>query len=179
MAAKSRKVFVINLPFEQVMPAVEKALQRMGAKISNINRSEGDIKAKKGMSLTSWGNNITVSITRSLNGCYVDVLSECAMPTQVIDWGSNEGNIKNLAKELSDAFNIPIVSNLPGQVVKQAVVEHELLSSSLMCPQCHRVVPDETKFCPYDGTQIGRTCSKCKTNNMPSAQFCVNCGTQL
>ncbi|MBN1922798.1 MAG: zinc ribbon domain-containing protein [Anaerolineae bacterium] len=49
----------------------------------------------------------------------------------------------------------------------------------MMCPKCHQIVPDGTKFCPYDGTPIGRVCPKYKTNNMPSAQFCTNCGTQL
>ncbi|MBN1922797.1 MAG: hypothetical protein JW892_16225 [Anaerolineae bacterium] len=113
MAANSRKVLVINLPFEQVVPVVEQALLKIGAKISDSDPSSGSIKAKRGVSLKSWGDNITISIARSQSGCHVDVLSECALPTQVIDWGSNENNIQKLAQELSSILHLSIIPKSP------------------------------------------------------------------
>jgi hypothetical protein len=166
MAAKSKKFLTINLPFEQVMPAIEQALIRMGTNISTIDRTSGHIKAKKRMNLATWGDNITITVVRSPNGCSVDIISECALPTQIIDWGSNQGNIQTFEYWLNN-------------ILVQVTNGNKILSSGLICPICYQVVPDGAKNCPNDGTPIGCVCSNCKANNIPNANYCTSCGTQL
>ena len=53
------------------------------------------------------------------------------------------------------------------------------VENGLACPTCHAELPPGLKFCPNDGTPIGKECSKCKMVNMPSAQFCMNCGQSV
>ena len=48
--------------------------------------------------MSSWGENITVTLTGYSNGTHIRIYSECSMPTQLIDWGENEKNVKELFK---------------------------------------------------------------------------------
>lgn len=97
MAAKSEQSVLLNKPFQQVLLAARN--------IANINRaytysSESAyqngcrVNLSRGMSMTSWGEKITVTllpVNEYQTG--VTVYSECAMPTQIIDWGKNKENV--------------------------------------------------------------------------------------
>lgn len=55
----------------------------------------------RGMSMLSWGDSLTVSIYPIAPGSVqVTVSSECAMPTQVIDWGQNKKNVEKIFAHL-------------------------------------------------------------------------------
>lgn len=108
ISAKCRKTIEVNLPLEEVVPASELALSRLGAEIVKIDLPLGKIKAKKGASFKSLGTTITISIISTPNGCYMDVLSECTIPTQIIDWGSNAELISDFAHELSVILHVSI-----------------------------------------------------------------------
>ncbi len=120
MPAASRKAFAISLPFEQVMPAIEQALVKMGAQVYREQKPE-NIKAKTGRGRA--GENIYVTVRHAQNSCYVEVVSMCASTGKLIDWGSNENNVQNLAKELSALLQLPIVP----KSLKQAADDYALL----------------------------------------------------
>lgn len=55
-----------------------------------------EVKLAKDMSLESWGENITVTLTGYSNGTHIRIYSECSAPIQLVDWGINEKNIRSL-----------------------------------------------------------------------------------
>jgi membrane protease subunit (stomatin/prohibitin family) len=49
----------------------------------------------------------------------------------------------------------------------------------IACPDCHRNIPQDSRFCQYCGHQqlvLGQ-CSQCLKNLPPNAKFCSRCGT--
>jgi len=128
MTSSSRKILTVNLSFDQVMPALERALGNIGANISESDRTNGRIKAKIGTSVWSWGENIIIIVTRSQSGYSVDVESKSALSTTVADWGKNETNIQKLARELS-LIEDKLLSTSRGNMPSKAF-------HNLECPNC-------------------------------------------
>ncbi len=55
------------------------------------------------VSLTSWGEEIIITITPDNSGALrVDISSECSMPTQIIDWGKNKENLNKVVGYLQN-----------------------------------------------------------------------------
>ena len=54
------------------------------------------INLKHGVSFSSWGENIRVTLTSQGGQTMVDIYSECVMPTQVVAWGKNQENVQFL-----------------------------------------------------------------------------------
>lgn len=50
------------------------------------------------------------------------------------------------------------------------------------CPNCHKAIPENSKFCPHCGAAVSAqtvTCGNCKAENPLGAKFCKNCGSAL
>lgn len=109
MAANKIKTFYINLPFEQVYPFIGQGLNNIGAKIEFVDTKTGVFTSTKEITLTSWGEKITITPFRTQTGCSLQVKSECILPTQVFDWGKNEDNIQKLAIEFGNILHVQIV----------------------------------------------------------------------
>lgn len=61
-----------------------------------------------GATLKSRGENITVTLTYLESGTGVNVISECSMASQTLDFGKNKNNVAAIFKYLeSDIKNIP------------------------------------------------------------------------
>ncbi len=54
------------------------------------------VRVSKDVSLASWGEYMQISMTWTPEGTHLDIVSECAMPTQIIDWGANKKNVQAL-----------------------------------------------------------------------------------
>ena len=108
MAASVEKMLFIDLPFEQVYGVIGSALQQIGATISYVDPHSCIFVASRKVSMTSWGETITISPFRTSKGCSLRIKSECSLPTQLIDWGKNNENIKNFSFALSKILNTPI-----------------------------------------------------------------------
>lgn len=103
-----------------------------------------------GMSFTSYGEKITVTLTPlAQNATRVEVHSECGMPTQVIDWGKNKQNVCNIIECMQR--NVP-----------QAPIAYAPTAPAQPTPA------PETKFCTMCGKQVIKT-----------ANFCNHCGAKL
>ena len=56
------------------------------------------INFSHGVSFSSWGEKITVTLIDMMNYVRVDIYSECSLPTQIIDWGKNRENVHNVIR---------------------------------------------------------------------------------
>lgn len=101
MGAKaSDKVLVTG----QLMYLVERLRSVQGFYIKQeIPDDKGGVVFQMGhsMSWLSWGENISVNMyPYSDQQTVVDIKSECAMPTQIFDWGQNRQNVNDIMKYL-------------------------------------------------------------------------------
>ncbi len=49
----------------------------------------------------------------------------------------------------------------------------------LTCPNCRKIVPNGSKFCPECGFNITKTCPKCGASTPQEANFCPQCGSPM
>ena len=98
MAAKSQHFLDVNLPPDKTFPLIISALNSIQAQITMADEKTGLVFAKKSASFISWGETIRVWMTPSLKGTFINILSECAMPTQIVDWGRNHDNIMEFVR---------------------------------------------------------------------------------
>ena len=101
MGAKAREVCRLNRPIGYV---VDKMRRIAGAKLKCQLLSENPdghggcwFSLCRNASLASWGENITVALY-PVDGFTtdIDIHSECALPTQIIDYGKNKKNVETL-----------------------------------------------------------------------------------
>lgn len=84
--------------FAQKLRMIEKTGLRMQYKGEQQLQNGLEVKLVKDITMASWGENITVTLTGYSNGTHIAIHSECSAPTQLIDWGENEKNVKELFK---------------------------------------------------------------------------------
>jgi hypothetical protein len=92
MAASHQRYIKSKLNIEEV----SKKCIILGWTIS-VSTSER-IMAKTSISLMSWGEKIEI---HKQDEGYM-VISECAMPIQIIDWGKNSSNVNKIQMALSN-----------------------------------------------------------------------------
>lgn len=101
-----------------------------------------------GVTFSSWGEKITLSLTPIPQGqTRVDVSSECRMPTQIIDWGINKQNTTAI-------FNY-IISYLPHYQAALSTVPNTTASSANQkyCICCGTLLASDAKFCIKCGSK--------------------------
>lgn len=49
----------------------------------------------------------------------------------------------------------------------------------MICPSCHKQVPEGSHFCPHCGMPLDDKCPYCGHQNIPNAKFCAFCGKPL
>lgn len=68
--------------------------------VSNVNAVPGAVQAQLNMSMTSWGEKLTVSLAEFPGGTNVHIHSTCSFGLQLVDWGKNKKNVEHLAQGL-------------------------------------------------------------------------------
>lgn len=110
-----------------------------------------------GVNLASWGENIDITVLYlNENSSQVIIKSECALPTQIVDWGRNQSNVEKIYSHLAScvAYNQNF-NNAPYQPVN---------NQNFNNPQ-----PQQTpSFCRTCGTRLNA-----------DSKFCINCGTPV
>ncbi len=81
---------------DEVFRACMRAVSQCGFRIAESNPEAGQIEARAGMSMRSWGERIT--ITTSAAG-RVDIKSSCRW-IQLVDYGKNKANVNVLFSAL-------------------------------------------------------------------------------
>lgn len=105
MAAKFQSQILINAQLMQVVERIRgihmlgKGFQLTGE--IPINGGGVVMQLKHRVSLSSWGEKIEIALMPYGNmQTTAHIKSECSLPTQVIDWGKNKGNVNEIVKYL-------------------------------------------------------------------------------
>ncbi len=94
MAAKAEKTYTLSIQLAAIVERL-RTVDNAGIGMKYAGESPGYngsyiVNLRHGMSLSSWGEEITVTIVPvDAVNCNVTVHSKCTMPTQLIDWGKN------------------------------------------------------------------------------------------
>ena len=98
MAASHMITIEVAVPPEQAEAALYQAFVSAG--LGGVGGGAGRMRGKTPMSLMSWGENVEAWISHGPRGASVRLRSECAFPTQVIDWGKNRKNVDRIFEAL-------------------------------------------------------------------------------
>ncbi len=99
-----------------------------------------------GVTFTSWGEKITITLTPlSATTTKVEVLSECGMPTQIIDWGKNKQNVCNIVEYIENSLaTTPAPTSIPQQNTQ---------GETKFCINCGKQLVKESNFCSTCGAK--------------------------
>ncbi len=98
MAARAEQTRVLNMPIDFVV----NKMRQIGNSDLRVNLTSENpmppngvwFRVLHGTSFSSWGEKITVTLTAlSPQSTQIHILSECGMPTQLVDWGKNNKNV--------------------------------------------------------------------------------------
>ncbi len=143
-------------PFNTTVPVMSALIkdlafgQAMNLKLEaeNANGTSVWYQFSHGVSMTSWGEKVTVMLTPiAADRLRVDIYSECCMPTQIIDWGKNKKNVNKILQY--------ITSYLPHY--------------QTTCP----ATPAEPT-----APVAQKQCFNCGAALAANANFCMKCGTK-
>ena len=81
----------LGIPREEVMGFMEPIIESLSWSIREYSQDQMLISSK--VSIKSWGEKIRVTI---LPSGFLQIRSECSLPTQCIDWGKNKKNVNRL-----------------------------------------------------------------------------------
>lgn len=105
MAASHMITVEVALPPEQAEAAVYQAFLNAG--LSAVNGGAGQMRGTTTVGWRSWGENVEAWISHGPRGTSVRLRSECALPTQVVDWGKNRKNVEQVVDALR--LLVPVV----------------------------------------------------------------------
>ncbi len=100
---------------------------------------------KRGITLTTWGEEITVTLMPiDTFNCNVEVKSECRMPTQVVDWGKNRSNV--------EAVFVYIFKNIARYAPVSAPPPQPVAAQ--FCSRCGTKLMPDSNFCTKCGAKV-------------------------
>ena len=88
-----------NASYSKAFNSVLQIIDELGLGKESINKDDGEIIAYTGFSLSSWGEKITIQLTKIKKQIRVSVSSE--PKAQLFDWGKSEENEKMIIMELN------------------------------------------------------------------------------
>ena len=160
---------------------------------------------QNGVSFSSWGEQIRVTLTPQGENTLIDVYSECSLPTQVIDWGKNRENTSKIIMYLSgpnyqqgyaqpqQGYNqAPPAYNQPQQGYAQPQQGYAQPQQGYAQPQQGYAQPQQGYAQPQQGyaqpqqqpnnqPQQQQDSQPAQPDNEPSAEqrFCPYCGNDI
>lgn len=160
MAAKHNSSQIINASMEQMQAVLTDPLfstsLKMKYRSGGVFPNGANYIFLHDVNLSSWGENVNINIIpMGENSLKVDISSECALPTQIIDWGQNKKNVDKIFNYISQNLfrfqNAIPVNAAPTQQVNM----------------------------PAAPVQQNRFCNACGTKLSLESRFCHNCGTKI
>jgi len=93
---RNRKIIELQCSYNEAFNLCMSALNSIGARISEIDKSSGSIIAKTGLNMKSWREVITFNIQKADNKVKIEVMSKCRLQSQIFDYGKNYENVKKI-----------------------------------------------------------------------------------
>ncbi len=195
MARRAVEERILNIPIDVIV----QKMRNVGSEFNFALRSENPIptgvwfRIHHGASFTSWGEKVTVTLTPMGQQTKVNILSECGMPTQLIDYGKNRKVVNYLFDYIMrPGFGQPAPAPVQNQqmaqqpapapvqnqqVVQQpapAPVNNHQAAVQQPLPMANPPYPPQTPQSAYT-----RFCTSCGNPVSEAARFCTRCGKQL
>ncbi len=98
MAGSSTTTIEVALPPEQAEAAVYQAFVQAG--LESVSGGGGVMRGSVGMSLASWGEQVTATIGHGPHGAVVQLHSASALSTTLIDFGRNRKNLEKVVEAM-------------------------------------------------------------------------------
>lgn len=105
MAADHRTTIEIAAPPQVAEGAVYQAF--LAAGLTGVRGGGGVMYGSVPVGWRSWGENVSATVGFGPQGAVVTLRSECAMPTQLVDWGKNRKNVERIVEALRTL--VPVV----------------------------------------------------------------------
>lgn len=99
MTASYNESRTFDLERDLLLERAKMALERSKFKIKFFDKTSGNIQAKTKLSWWSWTEDVTVNINEKSE---VQILSKCAFPMQIFDWGKNRENVNKFFSNLKE-----------------------------------------------------------------------------
>ena len=154
---------IIDLPIELIIGR----MRTVGSESNFALRSENPtptgvwFRVHHGVSFTSWGEKITVTLTPMGQQTKVNIYSECGMPTQIVDYGKN----RKVVNYLFDFIMRPGYGQ-PAPTTPQYQAQQPVQNTQPA--QTEQQSAPQKKFCTSCGKPV-----------VSGARFCTNCGNPL
>lgn len=98
MAGSSTMTVEVALPPEQAEAAVYQAFLQAG--LESVAGGGGVMRGSVGMSWASWGEQVSATIGHGPQGAVVQLHSQSALPTTLIDFGRNRKNLEKVVEAM-------------------------------------------------------------------------------
>ncbi len=175
MAASHQNSYVVNVGIEKILNVIK---SREFASYLNIEMKSENLTADgvwyrfhHGVTFTSWGEKITITLSRLDSGSTSLIInSECGMPTQVIDWGKNKQNVCNIYEYIERKVAVEVNNASFEPFVAPAVPQAEPAP----------IVEPAKGFAPQvNAAPVKKFCTNCGNKISPNDFYCANCGNPL
>lgn len=129
---------------------IEQAALDLSFKSENPAGSGIWFRIHHNMSMASWGEKITITLTPEGSGTRVHILSECGMPTQIVDYGKNAENVAAIFRYLEQGVDAslnsaPMQPSTPVPAATEGVV---------FCTNCGKKLSAADAFCSACGKKL-------------------------
>lgn len=158
MAANYRQTIVLNASMDQTLNVLRSRefCSELNVELKSENKTQSGVwfRFHHGMTMTSWGEKITVTLTpTSYVQTNVEAFSECGMPTQIVDWGKNKQNVCNILEYIEKAVSSAEAYNAEQPSAEAYSAEQTIQNApgKKYCIKCGKQIDDDSFFCCYCG----------------------------
>lgn len=95
-----------NRPYGEIFQACLRSIRQLGWERISSDESTGVIQARAGITLRSWGEDISIHLSRENTETIVSISSK--PHSQVFDWGKSDENERILHQELKKQLEMPL-----------------------------------------------------------------------
>jgi hypothetical protein len=103
--AKGSEVVSLPVPYQQAFDATAASLPAAKMTLRSADPQTGVIVASTGMSLTSWGEDVTIRLAASDDGASTNLWMESKMKFGLVNWGKHDQNFNNVVAAVQRALH--------------------------------------------------------------------------
>ena len=96
---KSLPARVYEAEFEEVFAGAIKAIEDLGWQIVCASRGRGDLDVRRPWGLTTWGDNISITL-RPIDNARIRVDASSYTASELYDWGRHARNVRHYLLDL-------------------------------------------------------------------------------
>lgn len=105
--SEGSEVVVLDAPYAQVFEAAVQALPTIKMSVRSADPQQGVIVASTGMSLASWGEDVTIRLGASEDGRSTNLWMESKMKFGLVNWGKHRKNFEAIVRAVQARLGPP------------------------------------------------------------------------